>query len=132
MEKISYQTRKKREVIDVTDKISASLDKLGASNGVCHISVMHTTAAVTVCELESGNSEDLLSATENMLPELDYSHSEDAGHVGAHIMSSMIGPSVTLPVESGILVLGTWQRVALVELDGPRERTIISIFTESG
>ncbi|MEX2430142.1 MAG: YjbQ family protein, partial [Patescibacteria group bacterium] len=60
-----------------------------------------------------------------LVPELDYRHPHDPSHVGDHILSSLIGTSESVPVRSGKLVLGTWQRVVLYEFDGPRERTVV-------
>ena len=66
----------------------------------------------------------MLEAIEAMFPKGEYRHPHDPSHVGEHIMSSIIGPSVTAPVENGKVVLGTWQEIVLVELSGPRERTL--------
>ena len=70
----------------------------------------------------------MLDAFEAMIPKLRYRHPHNPAHVPDHILSSLIGASVTQPVESGQLVLGTWQRIILVELDGPREREIVLTF----
>ena len=129
MKKVSFETKEKREVIDITNDISAALSKIGAKSGVCNIFILHTTAALTVGELEAGNSEDLLAALDAITPKLKYLHDEDHNHVGAHILGALIGSSLSLPVQDGKLVLGQWQRITLVELDGPRERTIDITFT---
>lgn len=86
--------------------------------------VAHTTCAVTTADLDPGTDLDLLDAVWEMIPKLDYRHPHDPAHVPAHLASSIIGPSVTIPVADGQLVLGTWQRIILVELDGPRERQL--------
>jgi len=132
MSNLSIKTSEKREVIDITDKVSDILSDLGAGDGICNLALMHTTAALTVGELESGNGPDLLKAADEMVPKLTYEHSDDQAHVSSHIISAMIGPTVTLPVKGGKLVLGTWQRVALVELDGPRERKVNITFIKNG
>jgi thiamine phosphate synthase YjbQ (UPF0047 family) len=63
------------------------------------------------------------------LPKMSYRHPHDPGHAPDHLLSSIIGPSVAIPFQDRQLLLGIWQRVILVELDGPRERTIhISCF----
>ena len=59
-----------------------------------------------------------------MVPKLRYRHPHNPAHVGDHILSALIGTSVSLPVEDGRLLLGTWQRVILLEFDGPREREL--------
>ncbi|KKU11539.1 MAG: hypothetical protein UX16_C0012G0013 [Parcubacteria group bacterium GW2011_GWB1_45_7] len=132
MEKLTFSTKEKREVIDITDNIAEALVKLGAENGVCNLLILHTTAALTVGELEAGNGPDLLTALESIAPKLKYLHSEDPTHVGAHILSALIGSSLSLPVEDGKLCLGKWQRITLVELDGPRERSIDLTFISNG
>ena len=129
MEKICFETKEKREVIDITDNVVEVLTKHGLKNGVCNVFVLHTTAALTVGELEAGNGPDLLNALESIPPKLKYLHDEDHNHVGAHILGALIGSSLSLPVQDGKLVLGQWQRITLVELDGPRERTIDITFT---
>lgn len=73
----------------------------------------------------------MLDAFEAMIPKLRYRHPHNPAHVPDHILSALIGTSVSLPFEKRKLVLGTWQRVVLVELDGPRERELaISISAE--
>lgn len=126
MEKLSISTREKRQIIDITEKIEKSLraSHRGAS-GVCHLSILHTTAALTTADLDPGTDLDMLDAFEEMIPKLRYRHPHDPAHVPDHILSALIGTSVSLPVVEGKMVLGTWQRVVLVELDGPRERNVV-------
>ena len=90
--------------------------------------MLHTTAALTTADLDPGTDLDMLDAFEAMIPKLRYRHPHNPAHVPDHILSSLIGTSVTQPVESGQLVLGTWQRIILVELDGPREREVVLTF----
>lgn len=118
---LAIKTDKNRQVVDITDDVQ-QLIKTGAS--VCMVFVAHTTAAVTTADLDPGTDLDLLDAVWEMIPKLNYRHPHDPSHVPAHLASSIIGPSVTLPVRDGKLVLGTWQRIVLVELDGPRERSL--------
>ena len=92
---------------------------------------MHTTAALTTADLDPGTDLDMLDAFEAMMPKLRYRHPHNPEHVPDHILSSLIGTGLTLPVESGSLVLGTWQRVVLVELDGPRQRELRVQFLKS-
>jgi secondary thiamine-phosphate synthase enzyme len=71
----------------------------------------------------------MLDAFEAMIPKLRYRHPHDPAHAPDHILSALIGTALALPLEKGKLVLGTWQRVILVELDGPRAREIVLAFT---
>jgi len=131
--KFTVATHRKREIVDITGQVEAHLaksDRAGAS-GICCLNVLHTTAALTTADLDPGTDLDMLDAFEAMMPKLRYRHPHNPEHVPDHILSSMIGTALTLPVESGSLVLGTWQRVILVELDGPRKREVVITMMES-
>lgn len=125
MEKLAIRTHKKREIIDITDDVQRVL---GTKTGVCHVTVLHTTSAVTTADLDPGTDLDMLDAFEAIIPKLRYRHPHDPPHVPDHILSALIGTSVTQPVDKGQLVLGTWQRIVLVELDGPRTREVVVTF----
>jgi secondary thiamine-phosphate synthase enzyme len=124
MQRIILKTAKKREVLDITDVVEDQLGNSGNETGVCHLLVLHTTAALTTADLDPGTDLDLLDAFEAMVPKLRYRHPHNPGHVADHILSALIGTSVALPFQNGKLLLGTWQRVVLIELDGPREREL--------
>lgn len=121
MRKFSVATHRKREIVDITDQVKALLPD---SSGICCLNVLHTTAALTTADLDPGTDLDMLDAFEAMMPKLRYRHPHNPQHVPDHILSTLIGTGLTLPVENGALVLGTWQRVILVELDGPRPREL--------
>lgn len=126
MQRMRVKTRNKREVIDLTDDLQKAIDNsYTKASGFCTLSVLHTTAALTTADLDPGTDLDMLDAFEHLIPKLKYRHPHNPAHVPDHILSALIGTSVTLPVEKGSLVLGTWQRVILIELDGPRERYIV-------
>jgi len=129
MQKLVIKTRKKREILDITDKVEATLGNGEAGTGVCNLLVLHTTAALTTADLDPGTDLDLLDAFEHMIPKLRYRHPHDPAHVPDHILSALIGTSIALPFEKNSLLLGTWQRVVLVELDGPRERELVLTIT---
>jgi secondary thiamine-phosphate synthase enzyme len=121
MQRLTIKTRKKREVVDITDRVQSLLT---ADSGICHLLILHTTAALTTADLDPGTDLDILDAFEAMIPKLRYRHPHDPAHVPDHILSALIGTSVSLPFDKRKLVLGTWQRVVLIELDGAREREI--------
>jgi secondary thiamine-phosphate synthase enzyme len=125
MQRVTVKTRKKREVLDITDFVEGHLASSSISSGICNLLVLHTTAALTTADLDPGTDLDMLDAFEAMIPKLRYRHPHNPAHVGDHIMSALMGTSVSLPFERKKLVLGTWQRVVLIELDGPREREIV-------
>lgn len=108
MRKITIETTKRREVVDITDKVNSLLKELKVEDGVCHLFVTHTTCALTTADLDPGTDEDFLDAIFAMFPKGSYRHPHDPSHVSEHIMSSLIGSSITLPVEKRRLILGTW------------------------
>src|SRR6478672_7511288 len=125
MHKLTIKTHEKREVVDITDTVENWLGKKHPDKpGICNLLILHTTAALTTADLDPGTDLDMLDAFEAMVPKLRYRHPHDPGHVPDHILSALIGTSVSLPVENGRLLLGTWQRVILLEFDGPREREL--------
>jgi secondary thiamine-phosphate synthase enzyme len=126
VKKLTIKTRKKREVLDITEIIEAAL---GDGTGICNLLILHTTAALTTADLDPGTDLDMLDAFEALIPKLKYRHPHNPAHVPDHILSALIGTSVALPFEKGALLLGTWQRVVLIELDGPRERQVIVTLT---
>ncbi len=124
METLTIRTKKKDEVIDITETIEAYLRKANAESGVCIIFVAHTTCALTTADLDPGTDRDLLDALRSILPRMSYRHPHDPAHAPDHILSSVLGASLAIPYQNRQLLLGTWQRVVLVELDGPRQRTV--------
>ena len=120
----TISTSRKKEVVDITDEINLWIKEQGVTGGLCHLFLLHTTAALTTADLDPGTDLDMLDAFEKMIRKLKYRHPHNPAHVGDHIMSSLVGASLLLPFEEGALLLGTWQRVVLVEFDGPRDRTI--------
>jgi len=125
MHRLKITTHRKRQVIDITGEVESLLRRnFAPESGVCHLVVLHTTAALTTADLDPGTDLDMLDAFERMVPRLNYRHPHDPDHVPDHILSALIGTTVSLLVENGSIVLGTWQRVVLVELDGPRNREI--------
>jgi len=110
-----------REMIDITNKVAAAVE--GAGDGLCHVFVPHTTAAVVINEhADPDVARDLIAAYEAMVPQIRFAHAE--GNSDAHLMATLLGSSVTVPVEGGRLRLGTWQGIFFVELDGPRSRKV--------
>jgi secondary thiamine-phosphate synthase enzyme len=119
---LRIETATNRQVVDITDEVQNLVSK---DASFCLIFVAHTTCAITTADLDPGTDLDLLDAVWEMIPKLNYRHPHNPAHVPAHLASSIIGPSVSIPVENGKLILGTWQRIILIELDGPRERELI-------
>jgi len=124
METISVKTNRRREMLDVTHKVKAAVADAGIENGLVIAYVPHTTAGVTINEnADPDVPRDILAHLEKLVPENGgFRHSE--GNSDAHIQSSLVGSSVTVILESGRLVLGTWQSIFFCEFDGPRSRKL--------
>lgn len=110
------------EMIDITDRVAAAVSESGVKNGFCRVFIPHTTAAVTINEnADPDVPRDILAALDRIVPLSDrYRHAE--GNAAAHIKASLFGASQTVFIESGRLVLGTWQSLFFCEFDGPRTR----------
>ena len=124
MKTITISTKKKDEVVDITETVENLLEEMKAQSGMCVVFVAHTTCALTTADLDPGTDLDFLNALRRMLPHISYRHPHDPSHTPDHILSSILGPSLAIPYQDGQLLLGIWQRVILVELDGPRQRTL--------
>jgi len=118
---LEIETTSPKQVIDITGQVGAMLD--GAPGGTCHLYLKHTTAALTVMTWEAGVPEDIMDILQSLTPKLAYRH-DSAAHVAAHFLSALVGPSVHVPVRDGKLALGEFQRVVLLEFEGPRKREI--------
>ncbi len=119
----------RREVIDITGEVRKAVEKLaGGKSGVAFVFTLHTTTAITINEAESGLMEDIIDACFSAVPELNYRHNRIDNNAEAHILASVIGNSVAVPVENGKLKLGTWQSILFLEFDGPRTRKVVVKF----
>ena len=130
MNTFQIKTSKKDQIVDITDQVNEVIQKSGKKNGACVLSVAHTTCGLTTADLDPGTDLDLLEALRKMLPKISYRHPHDPSHTPDHILSSIIGTSLSLIFENQTLSLGTWQRVILVELNGPRTRKIVCSIIE--
>lgn len=117
------KTRKKIARVDISKEVERAAKELGAKSGALLVSVPHTTAAVTVGETwDDDVVTDVERALAAWVPDVRFDHSE--GNSPAHFLSEAIGVSCLVPLEDGKPVLGRWQGIVLIELDGPRERTV--------
>ena len=122
-------TREARECIDITREVSEIVRRSGVRSGICHVMVLHATAAIAVNENDDPNiGVDLLDALERAVPTRGgWLHDRVDGNAHAHIKAALVGPSETLGIEGGELELGTWQGLMLLEFDGPRRRRTVSV-----
>jgi len=120
----SVKSSKQTEFIDITRPVQEVVQKAGVKDGLCVIFTSHTTAAVTINEnADPSVPRDILMELNKIVPFEDrYQHTE--GNSSAHIKSSLVGCSQTLFIESGRLLLGTWQGIFFCEFDGPRNRQV--------
>jgi len=117
------RTTARTQLVNITSQVVDALQQIGGDPTLCHVQVPHTTAAVVVNEAADPDVvRDLAAAYQAMVPQISFAHAE--GNSDAHLLASLLGSSVTLPVEDGHLKLGTWQGIFFVELDGPRTRRV--------
>lgn len=124
MKTMIVSSHKKEEVIDITSMVERELAQEKVEQGWCLAFIAHTTAALTTADLDPGTDQDMLEFLRKLVPDMRFRHPHNPRHAPDHILSSMIGPSLVVPVENGQLALGEWQRIILVEFDGPRSRTV--------
>ncbi len=127
--RFSIHTKGFTDVVDITHQVEKEVEKSKVDEGVCLIFVAHSTCALTTIEYEEGAIKDLKRALEIVAPmNENYEHCKKWGDCNgyAHIRAALMKPSLTVPIENGKLVLGTWQQIVLIDFDNqPREREII-------
>ncbi|MDI6777524.1 MAG: secondary thiamine-phosphate synthase enzyme YjbQ [Syntrophales bacterium] len=124
MMQFTVRTNSRFEMLDITGQVRGFLKESGIKNGICHVFIPHTTAAVTINEnADPDVPRDIIMGLDRLVPlNGNYRHRE--GNAAAHIKSSLLGVSETILVENGALILGTWQSIFFYEFDGPRSRKV--------
>lgn len=125
MKAVDISTHQRTQFVDITRQIQQVVTESSLTDGVAVVASAHTTAGVTINE---NADPDVVSDSLNILERIapvrdDYAHGE--GNSDAHLKTSLVGLSVTVPVEGGKLVLGTWQGIYFCEFDGPRQRRVL-------
>lgn len=116
-------TNKHSDMIDITESVRQAIDEAGLKDGLITLWVPHTTAGVTVNEnADPDVVHDMLLALEKAVPWRQEFYHHNEGNSSAHVKSSMMGCSLTIPVHNGSMTLGTWQGIYFCEFDGPRNR----------
>lgn len=124
-EEIKIST-KEQELINITDKIFDFVSRSKINDGLCLIFSLHAITAIIINENESGSLHDILTQIENFFPSgINWLHNLIDDNAHAHLSSTFLGCSKTIPLKEGRLVLGNWQNIFLLEMDGPRTRTVI-------
>jgi secondary thiamine-phosphate synthase enzyme len=122
---MDIQTTTRTELIDLTDRVRTIVNESGVEDGICVISTRHTTSGIIVNENEHGLRKDILEMLETLVPEnKNYVHNQIDNNADAHLRAVLLGNSAVLILEDGHLVLGKWQSIFFVELDGPRNRSV--------
>jgi len=122
----AVQTTRRSELVDVTARVQRAVSATTATGGFAVLSVPHTTAALTINEnADPDVQHDLMRKLDELLPQREpyYRHSE--GNSDSHLKSTLLGSTLTVIIEQGRLVLGTWQAIYLCEFDGPRDRRLL-------
>jgi secondary thiamine-phosphate synthase enzyme len=124
MQTLSIRTQKHAQFVDITRAVQSAVSSQGVQNAVVTVFVPHTTAGITINEnADPDVVSDMAEALETAVPwQAHYRHSE--GNAAAHVKASIMGASVQVIVEQGLLQLGTWQAIYFCEFDGPRSRSI--------
>jgi secondary thiamine-phosphate synthase enzyme len=125
-ETLRRRTRARREILDLTADVADVVRRANVREGVCTVFVRHATAAIVINEnADPGFRLDVLAALDRLFPEGIWEHDKVDDNGAAHLKAAVLGPSESIPIRDGRLLLGTWQGIALVECDGPREREIV-------
>jgi len=121
---VSVKTTARVELVDITHLVQQEVEKAGVKDGLCVVYVPHTTSGITINEgADPAVCSDVIKKLKQLVPPHDgYRHME--GNSDSHIKASIMGSSVTVLVEGGRLVLGTWQKIFYCEFDGPRSRKV--------
>jgi len=119
---LQVKTRSRTEMVDITSMVQKELSNNDIHDGVCVVYVPHTTAGITINEgADPAVCQDIMAKLNEMVPrDAGYRHME--GNSDSHIKASLMGSSVSVFLEKGRLVLGTWQKIYFCEFDGPRTR----------
>ena len=129
--RLQVKSIERTQFIDITPEVKSFVSQAGIDEGLCLVYVPHTTAGITINEnADPSVVKDILTVLNKIIPYNErYSHEE--GNSDAHIKSSLMGSSVTLPIQAGGLVFGTWQGIFFCEFDGPRNRSVCIQATEA-
>ncbi len=130
MTTIAVESKQREELVDITDQVAVALRDSGKDSGLCTLFVKHTTCGITINEnADPDVRHDILLFLRNLIPQYyegfrHFEHNSDA-----HIKSSLMGASVSVPFENATLNLGRWQGIFLCEFDGPRKRSVSVYFS---
>lgn len=117
-------THSRSQIVDLTGEVGRIVRESGVKEGLCVVYVPHTTAGVTINEnADPDVKHDLLKKLTAMIPQEESYYRHGEGNSDSHLKTALVGPSVTLIIADGELLLGTWQGIYFCEFDGPRSRS---------
>jgi secondary thiamine-phosphate synthase enzyme len=127
--RVELRSEAENDIIDITGEVQQAVEESGFDAGVATVFVPGSTAAITTIEFEPGLAKDFPAMLERVAPgDIGYEHQkawhDDNGR--SHVKASLVGPSLSVPFEGGVLTLGTWQQIVFVEFDiRPRRREVV-------
>ena len=122
----SIRTKERSQMIDITDRLSRAIEEAQIKDGLAIVFVPHTTAAITINEnADPDVKHDLLKKLSDLIPKSESYYRHNEGNSDSHVKTSLVGNSVTVLIENGKPVLGTWQGIQFCEFDGPRTRDVL-------
>ena len=122
---VGLNTSQRVEIHDITQDVKDILRNSGIEDGLLNVYSRHSTSGVVINENESGLVKDFQLTLQKLVPEgAGYQHDRIDNNADSHIRGFLLGGSQTIPVENGMMMLGTWQSIFFVELDGPRQRKL--------
>ncbi len=125
-EYLTFETKQRRELVRITERVAALVQRSGIAEGMVLVSAMHITAGVFVNDDEPGLHDDIWTWLEGLAPRADYRHhrtGEDNGD--AHLKNLLVHHQVIVPITKGKLDLGPWQAIFYAEFDGQRTKRLI-------
>ena len=133
-QRVEIETGRRRAIVDVTGEVASFV--AGRGDGLVNVALPHATAGLALMELGSGSERDLMDRIDALLPrDHPYVHTHgSAGHGADHLLPAFVAPTLTLPVLDGRVVLGIWQRIALVDtnVDNPRRELLLAFVPSPG
>ena len=124
-EVLELKTIERFEVIDITREVNSIVANSGVKTGLVNVFSKHSTSGIVINENESGLVEDFKNLLIKLVPEENgYNHDIIDNNADSHLRSLLLGNSVNVPLDDGLMELGTWQSIFFIELDGPRTRNI--------
>jgi secondary thiamine-phosphate synthase enzyme len=120
------QTSSRSQIVDLTQRVQRMVDRERVEEGFVIVYVPHTTAAITINEnADPDVKHDLLQKLDTLIPKQEPYYQHGEGNSDSHVKTSLVGNSVTVLIERGKLLLGTWQGIHFCEFDGPRSRSYL-------